>query len=252
VTVQALSAIDDATGSPLIDVVADEAGMKGTGLWTVQAALALGVNVGAISEAVSARLLSGREHLRSLSERDSSTVVPPQAAALGQGLDRDAVVEAARAALYAAKVVAYAQGFDLIRSGSTEYGWDVDLAAVAGIWRGGCIIRATLLEDIRAAYGSDPELATLLGDPALAGALQERLVGWRKLVATAVSAGLPVPVLSSTLAYYDSVRATRLPTSLIQAQRDIFGAHTYRRVDRAGVFHRDWSGSGEERIVRPA
>jgi 6-phosphogluconate dehydrogenase len=244
ITVQALESWDDASDGPLIDVVADQAGMKGTGLWTVDAALDLGVPLGAISEAVTARLLSSSSHLR----HGGSATAAGAGTPLGEE-DLAVVVSSARAALYAAKIVAYSQGMDLVRAASDRFGWDIDLASVAGVWRGGCIIRASLLEHIRAAYLADPALRTLTADPALRVALQARSAGWRSFVRAAVGVGVPMPVSSSTLAYADTLGADRLPTTLVQLQRDIFGAHTYRRVDRGGEFHRDWSGDGAERVA---
>jgi 6-phosphogluconate dehydrogenase len=244
ITVQALESWDEVTDGPLIDVVSDQAGMKGTGTWTVEAALSLGVPVGAISEAVAARVLSSAAHLR------SSTEVGPHAPTdnmLSQQ-DRDEAVSAARDALYAAKILAYSQGLDLIKAASDRFDWDIDLGAVAGVWRGGCIIRASLLEHIGAAYVENPQLPALAVDPAMREALVARIPGWRRFVSAAVAVGVPMPVSSSTLAYADTLRAHRLPTTLVQLQRDIFGAHTYRRTDRSGSFHRDWAGDGGERL----
>jgi 6-phosphogluconate dehydrogenase len=243
ITVQALESRDEISGSALIDVVSDQAAMKGTGLWTVESALSLGVPVGAISEAVTARMLSSSAHLRRADQRAQGALAPPA------GRDLEDVIGSARQALYAAKIIAYAQGLDLIRAASDRFGWDVDLAAVAGIWRGGCIIRAALLDHITAGYLADPALPTLAADPALSEAVQERMPGWRRFVSAAVGAGVPMPVASSTLAYADALRAPRLPTTLVQLQRDIFGAHTYRRIDREGNFHRNWAGDGTERVA---
>jgi 6-phosphogluconate dehydrogenase len=243
VTVQALESWDDASGGPLVDVVADQAGMKGTGLWTVEAALDLGVPLGAISEAVTARLLSASQL------RQGGSASRPRAGAAPSEQERTEIVRFAREALYAAKILAYSQGLDLIRAASDRFGWGIDLAAVAGVWRGGCIIRASLLDSIRAAHLADPALRSLTADPALRKALDSRSAGWRAFVSSAVGAGVPMPVFSSTLAYSDTLRADRLPTTLVQLQRDIFGAHTYRRVDRGGDFHRDWAGDGAERVA---
>jgi 6-phosphogluconate dehydrogenase len=244
ITIQALESWDETTDGPMIDIVSDQAGMKGTGTWTVQAALSLGVPVGAISEAVAARVLSSSAHLRTIpgaAARSASSSLLSQE-------DRDDAVAAARDSLYAAKILAYSQGLDLIKTASDHYGWDIDLGSVADVWRGGCIIRASLLEHIGAAYAQNPQLPALAVDPALREALDTRVPGWRRFVTAAVAAGVPMPVSSSTLAYADTLRAHRLPTTLVQLQRDIFGAHTYQRIDRTGYFHRDWAGDGGERI----
>jgi 6-phosphogluconate dehydrogenase len=224
-----------------VDVVVDQAEQKGTGRWTVQSALELGVPVTGIAEAVFARALSGhpeqRLAARSLEGPDLS----------GDGAKE--LVEDVRQALYASKIVAYAQGFDQMAAASKEYGWDVDLGAMATIWRGGCIIRAKFLDRIRAAYDADPNLPTLLADPTFAGALNLAQESWRRVVTTAVRIGVPTPGFSSALAYYDGLRRDRLPASLVQGLRDYFGAHTYHRVDKEGTFHTDWSG---DRAERPA
>ncbi|MBX6387789.1 MAG: NADP-dependent phosphogluconate dehydrogenase, partial [Frankia sp.] len=163
--------------------------------------------------------------------------------------NRDAFVEDVRRALYASKVVAYSQGFDQIAAASQEYGWDIDRGALARIWRGGCIIRARFLNRITEAYERDPGLPLLLADPYFTEAVAGGLSAWRRVVARAATHGVPTPAFSSSLAYYDGVRAERLPAALIQAQRDFFGAHTYKRVDRPGTFHTDWSGDRNETAV---
>jgi len=244
ITVQALESWDEHTDGPLIDVVSDHAGMKGTGTWTVEAAASLGVPVGAISEAVSARVLSSSVHLRAVPDVEPAA----RATSLPSPQHREDAVASARDALYAAKIVAYSQGLDLIKAASDRFGWDVDLGSVASVWRGGCIIRASLLEHIGAAYVANPDLPALAVDPALRKALDTRAAGWRRFVSAGVASGVPMPVSSSTLAYADTLRAHRLPTTLVQLQRDIFGAHTYRRIDRSGDFHRDWAGDGGERV----
>jgi 6-phosphogluconate dehydrogenase len=161
--------------------------------------------------------------------------------------DRDRFVEDVRRALYASKVVAYAQGFDHIAAGSAEYGWDVDRGAMATIWRGGCIIRAKFLNRIRDAYDADPDLPTLLVAPYFAEAVRDGVDAWRRVVASAALAGVPTPAFSSSLAYYDGLRRDRLPAALIQGLRDNFGAHTYKRVDRDGTYHTEWAGDRKER-----
>jgi 6-phosphogluconate dehydrogenase len=236
ITAEVLGHRDAATGRPFVDVVADEAEQKGTGRWTVQEALELGIPVTGIAEAVFARSLSARAGQRAAA-RDalgsSGTKVD-----IG---DRAAFVEDVRQALYASKVVAYAQGFDQIRAASEFYGWGVDLGSMATIWRGGCIIRARFLDRIREAYDGNQALPSLLVDDYFARAVADADEAWRRVASTAVQAGVPSPGFSSALAYYDALRAERLPAALVQGLRDFFGAHTYRRVDRDGVFHTLWS-----------
>ncbi|XVS62952.1 NADP-dependent phosphogluconate dehydrogenase [Actinosynnema sp. CA-299493] len=235
ITAEVLGHVDAETGAALVDVIADEAEQKGTGRWTVQEALELGVPVTGIAEAVFARSLSGRA-----GQRQAVRSAFGPAAVVG-GADTS-LVEDVRQALYASKVVAYAQGFDQMRAASAEYGWDLDLGAMATIWRGGCIIRARFLDRIREAYDKAPELASLLVDDYFRDAVQSAEEAWRRVVVKAVSAGVPAPGFVSALAYYDGLRSERLPASLIQGLRDFFGAHTYRRTDREGSFHTLWSG----------
>jgi 6-phosphogluconate dehydrogenase len=244
ITAEVLAHVDDVTGAPLVDVIRDEAGQKGTGRWTVQMALDLGVPVSGIAEAVFARSLSGQSAQRT----EARAALPGPDGPWGVE-DREAFVEDVRRALYASKVVAYAQGFDLIRAGSDEYGWGIDLGAMATIWRGGCIIRARFLDRIREAYERRPDLPTLLVDDYFRDAVVSGQDGWRRAVAGAAGHGVPLPGFSSALAYYDGVRAERLPAALIQGQRDLFGAHTYRRVDADGVFHVDWSGDRRQQVM---
>ncbi len=239
ITAEVLAHTDAATKQPFVDIVEDEAEQKGTGRWTVQDALDLGVPVSGIAEAVFARSLSGHTDLR--------------AAARGlPGPRRQAVPDAAsfagqvEQALYASKLVSYAQGWNMIAAGSAEYGWDIDLGAMAMIWRGGCIIRAKFLDRIRAAYASDPRLPTLLADPDFGREVADAQDAWREVVTTAARLGVPVPGFSAALAYYDALRAPRLPAALVQGLRDYFGAHTYRRTDRDGSFHTLWAGDRSE------
>ena len=237
ITSEVLSHTDRLTGNPYVDVVLDRAEQKGTGRWTVQAALDLGVPVTGIAEAVFARSLSGhvgmREAARPLLPGPTST------GDLGSAFADDV-----ERALYASKVVAYAQGFNQIQAGSAEYGWDIDLGAMATIWRGGCIIRARFLDRIRAAYEADPNTPTLLADANFAAEVGDAQESWRGVAVAAARLGIPAPGFASSLAYYDGLRAERLPAALIQAQRDYFGAHTYRRADRDGVYHTHWEVSG--------
>ncbi|MEO7752752.1 MAG: NADP-dependent phosphogluconate dehydrogenase [Terracoccus sp.] len=246
-TADVLTHTDAATGKPFVDVVGDAAEQKGTGRWTVQSALDLGVPVTGIAEATFARSLSGHTEQRA-AVRDVFGGIAVDAGAATE-LDRDQFVDDVRAALYASKIVAYAQGFDQLAAGAKEHGWDLDLGTVATIWRGGCIIRARFLDRIREAYAADPDLDSLLVAPYFADALQEGIDAWRRVVGTAVASGVPTPAFSSSLAYFDALRRDRLPASLIQVLRDNFGAHTYTRIDREGTFHTDWSGDRSESEV---
>jgi 6-phosphogluconate dehydrogenase len=247
ITAEVLDQVDSGTGKPLVDVIRDEAEQKGTGRWTVQTALELGVPVNTIAESVFARSTSGHSTLR---EASRAVLTGPEGSAGGlTEQDRDSLVSSVRSALWASKVVAYAQGLDQIRAASEAYGWDVDVSEVARIWRGGCIIRARLLERIRQEYAAQ-HLPTLLAAPSVAEGLRDAQPAWRSVVSQAVRAGVPVPGFSAALAYYDTVRADRLPAALIQGLRDLFGAHTYRRVDRDGVFHTEWSLDRSETQVR--
>jgi 6-phosphogluconate dehydrogenase len=238
ITAELLAHRDPGTGRPFVDVVLDQAEQKGTGRWTVQTALELGVPVSGIAEAVFARSLSGHAGLRAAAR---GLPGPRPDTAAGDGF-----AGAVEQALYASKIVAYAQGFHQIRAGSDEYRWGIDPAAIAGIWRAGCIIRADFLDRIRAAYAADPALPTLLTARSFTDALEAAQPAWRRVVATATGLGIPVPGFAAALSYYDSLRAERLPASLVQAQRDFFGAHTYRRVDRDGVFHTRWGADRHE------
>lgn len=246
ITAEVLGQKDARTGKPFIDVIVDAAGQKGTGRWTVKEALDLGVPVTGIGEAVFARALSSALAQREAAQRIG--LPAGETTTLAElGIDTKEFVEDVRRALYASKLVAYAQGFDEINAGSQEYGWGVKLGDLARIWRGGCIIRAKFLNRITEAYERDPELPSLLLDPYFVGELEKGLVdSWRRVVVTATRLGLPVPVFASSLSYFDSLRAERLPAALIQGQRDFFGAHTYRRVDVEGTFHTAWSGDREE------
>jgi 6-phosphogluconate dehydrogenase len=232
---------EDASGQPFVDVVADTAEQKGTGRWTVQSALDLGVPVTGIAEATFARSVSGH-----IEQRKAAREVFKQTSDTPPIDDVDAFVEDVRAALYAAKVVAYAQGFDQIVEGSNEHGWDVSPGDLATIWRGGCIIRAKFLDRIREAYENEPDLTTLMTQEYFANALKEGEAGWRRVVSAATAYGIPVPAFGSSLSYFDALRRDRLPAALIQALRDNFGAHTYQRVDREGSFHTLWAGDLSE------
>lgn len=243
ITSEVLAQTDAETGKPLVDVIVDAAGQKGTGRWTVKSALDLGIPVTGIGEAVFARALSGARSQReaaqgNLPSGNLSTALNPA--------DREQFIEDVRRALYASKLVAYAQGFDQILAGSEEYHWGLDPKDMARIWRGGCIIRARFLNRITEAYDENPNLESLLLAPYFNNELQDLIDSWRKVVITATGLGLPIPVFASSLSYYDSLRAQRLPAALIQGQRDFFGAHTYGRIDKPGAFHTLWSGDRSE------
>ena len=243
ITAEVLSQVDAHTGKPLVDVIVDSAGQKGTGRWTVKSALDLGVPTTGIAEAVFARALS------------SATAQRERSRGLGSGqlaaapTDKVEFVDAINQALYASKVVAYAQGFDQILAGSQEYDWDVKPGDLATIWRGGCIIRANFLDRIREAYAADPQLPSLLLAPYFREAVENAVDAWRRVVSTATLMGIPVPAFASSLSYYDALRAERLPAALTQGLRDYFGAHTYKRVDAEGSFHTLWSGDRSEQRV---
>ncbi len=234
ITAEILAHTDSVSGRPFVDVVADQAEQKGTGRWTVQTALELGSPVPAIAQAVFARSSSGQQELRGAYHSLPGPTPAPVA---------DAATFAAQVeqALYASKVIAYDQGWKMILDGAAEYGWDIDLGAVARIWRGGCIIRAVFLDHIRAAYDADAKLLSLLADRGFAEQVAGAQSGWREVVAVAARHGIPAPAFSAALASYDTLRADRLPAALTQGQRDFFGAHTYRRVDREGTFHTHWA-----------
>ncbi|GAA2028947.1 NADP-dependent phosphogluconate dehydrogenase [Agromyces tropicus] len=240
ITAEVLRQVDAETGAPLVDVILDEAGAKGTGAWTVQNALDLGVPTSGIAEAVFARSLSSRR-----AQREAAADLPGPETEWKVD-DVDGFIEDVRQALYASKIVAYSQGFDEIIAGAEQFGWDIHKGDIAKIWRAGCIIRARFLNRISDAYAEDPSLVALAVAPYFRDAITGGQAPWRRIVATAAQAGIPTPAFSSSLAYYDGLRADRLPAALIQGQRDFFGAHTYRRVDKPGVFHTLWSGDRSE------
>ena len=244
ITAEVLAQVDAETGKPLIDLIVDSAGQKGTGRWTVKAALDLGIPVTGIGEAVFARALSGATNQRQATIGNLPSGTLTTLAELG--VDRDTFIEDVRRALYASKLVAYAQGFDEITAGSADHNWNVDPRDLATIWRGGCIIRAKFLNRIVDAYNANPELPTLLLDPYFKAELTGLIDSWRRVVTLATQIGQPIPVFASSLSYYDSLRIDRLPAALIQGQRDYFGAHTYQRVDKPGTYHTLWSGNRTE------
>jgi len=242
ITAEVLRQVDAKTGKPLVDVIVDEAEQKGTGRWTVKSALDLGVPVTGIAEAVFARALSGS--------------VPQRRAAVGMAsgtlgerpTDAKKFITDVSQALYASKIIAYAQGFNQIQAGSDEHDWGITPGVLATIWRGGCIIRAKFLNRIKEAFDTDPDLATLIAAPYFRDVISSAVDGWRRVVVTATELGIPIPGFSSALSYYDGLRSERLPAALIQGQRDFFGAHTYGRTDAApeARFHTLWSGDRHE------
>jgi 6-phosphogluconate dehydrogenase len=240
ITAEVLRQKDAKTGKPLVDVIVDAAEQKGTGRWTVKSALDLGVPVTGIAEAVFARALSGSREQRKAAVGLASGVLADKPTDAAQ------FTEDIRQALYASKVVAYAQGFDQIAAGSAEYDWDLHPADLATIWRGGCIIRARFLNRIKDAYDENPKLPSLILAPYFRDAIETAIDSWRRVVSTATLLGIPVPAFASSLSYYDALRAERLPAALTQGQRDFFGAHTYERVDAEGKFHTLWSGDRSE------
>ena len=239
ITAEVLRQVDASTGQPLVDVILDQAGSKGTGVWTVQTALDLGIPVSGIAEAVFARSVSSKP-----AQRAAASALPGPTASPVE--DVDGFIEGVRQALYASKVIAYSQGFDAIVAGAEQYNWDIKKGEVAKIWRGGCIIRARFLNRITEAYAENPQLVSLVTAPFFTDVVAKAQDAWRNVVADAAHAGIPAPVFASSLSYYDSLRADRLPAALTQGQRDFFGAHTYKRTDREGTFHTLWSGDRSE------
>ena len=239
ISADVLGHVDTKTGTPFVDVVIDAAGQKGTGRWTVISALELGSPTSAVAESVFARALSSQIEQRALAQEllvgaETDVEIPKS------------FVEDVRQALYASKLISYAQGLDMLTSASKEYGWNLKLDEIAALWRGGCIIRAELLTEIRRAYAAAEKPANLLFAPTFTKAISEALPAWRRVVSIAVQLGIPVPVFSSSLSYYDGLRRRRLPAAVIQGQRDLFGAHTYGRIDAEGSFHTLWGDDKSE------
>lgn len=238
ITADIFSKYDPETGKPMVDVILDSAGQKGTGKWTSQSSLDLGVPLSIITESVFARFLSAMKEERV----SASKLLKGPKPAPFQG-DKAAFIESVRKALFASKICSYAQGFAQMRAASDEYGWDLRYGDIAMIFRGGCIIRARFLQNIKDAYDRNPALSNLLLDPYFQEIVESYQGAWREVVATAVAQGIPVPSFASAIAYFDSYRTERLPANLLQAQRDYFGAHTFKRVDKEGTFHHNWMGN---------
>jgi len=235
ITARIFTKIDPDTGKPLVDVILDKAGQKGTGIWTLQSAIGQAVVISTINAAVEARVLSSRK-----ADRVAASKILPQREAKAFTGNRQELIGAVRDALYASKIVSYAQGMELLGAASATYGWNLNFGDIATIWRGGCIIRAQFLNRIKEAYERNPTLKNLLLDPFFCDVVAKTQGNWRLAVAQAVEAGIPVPAFSASLGYFDSYRSERLSANLLQAQRDFFGAHTYERVDKPGVFHTEW------------
>src|SRR5436305_3125590 len=238
---------DPDTGKALVDVILDKAGQKGTGLWTLQSALSQSVVISTINAAVEARVISSRKD-----ERVAASKILPQPEVPKFTGDRNELITAVRDALYASKIVSYAQGMELLGAASAGSHWDLNFGDIATIWRGGCIIRAKFLNRIKEAYERDPKLHNLLLDQYFTDIIARTEDNWRVDSATAVTHGVAVPAFSASLAYFDSYRSARLPSNLLQAQRDFFGAHTYERVDKPGVFHTEWMESDKEPTEKAA
>ncbi len=242
ITAEVLNQVDARTGTPLVDLILDEAEQKGTGRWTVKSALDLGVPVTGIAEAVFARALSGSVPQRRAVQGMASGQLGEKPS------DATVFITDVRKALYASKIVAYAQGFNQIQAGSDEYGWNVTPGDLATIWRGGCIIRAKFLNRIKDAFDENPDLPTLIAAPYFRAAIEDSVDSWRRVVVTATELGIPIPGFASALSYYDGLRTERLPAALTQGLRDLFGAHTYGRIDTDHTkrFHTLWTGDHTE------
>jgi 6-phosphogluconate dehydrogenase len=238
---------DPETGQPMVDVILDKAGQKGTGLWTLQSALTQSVVISTINAAVEARVISSRKE-----ERVAASKILPHPDVPKFTGDRRQLIQAVHDALYASKIVSYAQGMELLGAASTTYNWNLNFGDIATIWRGGCIIRAKFLNRITEAYGRDPKLHNLLFDSYFTDIMAKTQHNWRIAISAAIDHGVAVPAFSASLAYFDSYRSARLPANLLQAQRDFFGAHTYERVDKPGVFHTEWQEADQHPVEKPA
>jgi len=235
ITARIFTHIDPDTGKPLVDVILDKAGQKGTGVWTLQSAITQTVVISTINAAVEARVISSAKE-----DRDHASKILPRPVTKPFDGDRQKLIDAIRDALYASKIVSYAQGMDLLGASSAAYGWKLNFGDIATIWRGGCIIRAQFLNRIKEAYERNPGLKNLLLDPFFCEIIAKTHDNWRFAVAKAIEYGVPAPAFSASLAYFDSYRSERLSANLLQAQRDFFGAHTYERIDKPGIFHTEW------------
>jgi len=243
ITADIFTRVDPDTGKPLVDVILDRAGQKGTGKWTLQSAQDLGIPVSTINAAVEQRIVSSMLEQR----HHAASILPGPKPGPFEG-DREAFIESVRQALFASKIVSYAQGLALLGAASKEYNWNLSIGNIAAIWRGGCIIRAKFLDRITEAYGRDSGLVNLMLAPYFTDIMAHTQDGWREAIAIGVHSGIAVPAFSASLGYYDSYRAQRGPQNLLQAQRDYFGAHTYERTDKPGSFHTDWFGLEAERL----
>lgn len=248
ITAKVLSVVEPETGKPLVDLIEDKAGQKGTGKWTGEIALDLGIAIPTIDAALTARLMSAIKDERIVA---SKILAGPEIGTVPQ-TDRKRVLECLQDALYASKVCSYAQGMALIKAGSDQYKWGINLAETARIWKGGCIIRAKLLEQIRQAFARQSDVRNLLIDPDFSSWIVKHQDNWREVVTLAARAGIPTPALSSSLCYFDSYRSARLPQNLTQAQRDFFGAHTYERTDKPelGFVHTEWNALIKEKAAK--
>jgi 6-phosphogluconate dehydrogenase len=235
VTANVFKKVDEESGKPLVDVIMDKAGQKGTGKWMSINALDLGSAIPTITAAVDGRILSSQKD-----ERVNAAGILTGPTKKYEGGSSQKLIDAVRDALYVSKICSYAQGMSLLKKASEKYNYNLDLGAIARIWRAGCIIRARFLNDITNAYNRNKELPNLLVDGEFQKAINARQDAWRFVIRTAIELGIPMPAMSASLAYYDSYRSERLPANLIQAQRDFFGAHTFERIDKAGIFHADW------------
>lgn len=228
----------------LVDKVLDKTGMKGTGKWTVQQAAELSIAAPTIAASLDGRYMSGLKEERESAAaalREAGLKEDEQLGGVKKGIDKKRLIDDVRQALYASKICSYAQGMNLLRAKSVEKGWDLNLGELARIWKGGCIIRAVFLDRIKKAYQRNPNLASLVVDPEFAREMVQRQAAWRRVVGLAVSAGISTPGMCASLSYFDTYRRARLPANLVQAQRDLFGAHTYERIDRPGSFHTEWT-----------
>jgi len=247
ITSQIFRKIDPDTGKALVDVILDKAGQKGTGMWTLQSAIAQSVVISTINAAVEARVISSRKD-----ERVAASKILPQPPLKKFTGDRKKLIDCVRHALYASKIVSYAQGMELLGAASKQYDWNLNFGDIATIWRGGCIIRAKFLNCIVDAYNRDANLHNLLLDPYFTDIIKNTQNDWRDAVSTAIEFGVATPAFSASLAYFDSYRSARLPSNLLQAQRDFFGAHTYERVDKPGIFHTEWIESDHKPTQKSA